>query len=58
MGRKLAVRLYWMLRGNLDYAQLLQGSQAGPPESFCGRSGDRALEWASCLPEASGSLNW
>jgi len=38
MARKLAVRLYWMLRGNLDYAQLLQGSHAGAPESFCGRS--------------------
>ena len=37
MARKLAVRLYWMLRGNLDYAQLIQGSHAGQPESFCGR---------------------
>jgi transposase len=38
MARKLAVRLYWMLRLNLDYAQWLQGSHAGPPESFCGRN--------------------
>lgn len=37
MARKLAVRLYWMLRGNLDYAQLIQGSHAGEPESSCGR---------------------
>ena len=37
MARKLAVRLYWMLRGNLDYAQLIQGSHAGQPESYCGR---------------------
>jgi transposase len=29
MARKLAVRLYWMLRRNVDYAQLLQGSHAG-----------------------------
>jgi transposase len=38
MARKLAVRLYWMLREEVDYAQLLQGSGAGQPESFCGRS--------------------
>jgi len=29
MARKLAVRLYWMLRSEADYAQLLQGSHAG-----------------------------
>jgi len=38
MARKLAVRLYWMLRSQTDYAQLIQGSHAGQPESFCGRS--------------------
>lgn len=38
MARKLAVRLYWMLRSGVDYAQPLQGSHAGEPESFCGRS--------------------
>ena len=38
MARKLAVRLYWMLRLEIDYAQLIQGSHAGQPESFCGRS--------------------
>jgi transposase len=38
IARKLAVRLYWMLRGEMDYAQLVQGSHAGAPESFCGRS--------------------
>jgi len=29
MARKLAVRLYWMLRLDQDYAQLIQGSHAG-----------------------------
>ena len=38
MARKLAVRLYWMLRDEVDYAQLLQGSYAGQPESSRGRS--------------------
>jgi transposase len=38
MARKLAVRLYWMLRGEMDYAQLLQGSCAGEPGSSRGRS--------------------
>ena len=38
MARNLAVRLYWMLRRNMDYAQLLQGSHAGEPGSFRGRS--------------------
>jgi transposase len=37
MARKLAVRLYWMLRKEMDYAQLVQGSDAGQPESSCGR---------------------
>jgi transposase len=34
--RKLAVRLYWMLRSGRDYAQL-PSSHAGQPESSCGR---------------------
>lgn len=37
MARKLAVRLYWMLRKEMDYAQLFQGSHAEQPESSCGR---------------------
>jgi len=37
MARKLAVRWYWMLRGEMDYAQLIQGSCTGEPESSCGR---------------------
>jgi hypothetical protein len=37
MARKLAVRLYWMLREEKDYAQLFQGSHAEQPESSCGR---------------------
>jgi len=32
-----AARLYWMLREEVHYAQLLQGSDAGQPEPFCGR---------------------
>lgn len=35
--RKLAVRMYWMLREDLDYAQLIRGSHAGQPESSRGR---------------------
>ena len=38
VARKLALRLYWMLRGNLGYAQLPSRSRAGEPESFRGRS--------------------
>jgi transposase len=37
IARKLAVRLYWMLRKEVDYAQLIQGSDAEQPESFRGR---------------------
>src|SRR5205807_4166707 len=37
MARKLAVRLYWMLRTEVDYGQLIQGSHAGQLESFRGR---------------------
>lgn len=29
MARKLAVRLYWMLRRGIDYTQLIQGSLCG-----------------------------
>jgi transposase len=37
MARKLEVRLYWMLRLQGDYAQLIQGSNAGRPGTFRGR---------------------
>lgn len=37
VARKLAVRLYWMLRKQIDYAQLKAGPYAGKPVSFCGR---------------------
>jgi transposase len=38
VARKLAVRLYWMLRDRLDYPALLRRrSHAGQPESFRGR---------------------
>lgn len=33
LARKLAVRLYWMLREEREYAQMFQGSHAGQPES-------------------------
>jgi len=36
VARKLALRLYWMLRNEIDYAQL-RGPYAGQPVSFCGR---------------------
>jgi len=36
VARKLALRLYWMLREPRDYAQL-HGPYAGRPVSFCGR---------------------
>jgi transposase len=37
VARKLATRLYWMLRANQNYAQLRKARYAGEPESFCGR---------------------
>ncbi len=37
VARKLAVRLYWMLRKQIDYAQLRVGPYGGKPVSFCGR---------------------
>ncbi len=37
VARKLATRLYLMLREDWMYAQLCQGRHAGEPESFCGR---------------------
>ena len=38
VARKLAVRLYWMLRDRIDYQELLhRRSHAGQPESCCGR---------------------
>jgi len=36
VARKLATRLYRMLRENWNYAQLCKGRCAGEPESFCG----------------------
>ena len=38
IARKLAVRLYWMLREEVDYAQMIRGSHAEQPESSRGRS--------------------
>ena len=31
IARKLAVRLYWMLRADLDYARLIQDSKQSSP---------------------------
>jgi len=36
VARKLALRLYWMLRNQTDYAQLQVGPYAGKPVSSCG----------------------
>lgn len=38
VARKLALRLYWMLRQTIEEAQLHAGPYAGKPVSFCGRS--------------------
>ena len=38
VARKLAIRLYWMLRAKQTYAQLSKARYAGEPESFCGRN--------------------
>jgi transposase len=38
VARKLALRLYWMLRKTMEQAQFQAGPYAGKPESFCGRS--------------------
>jgi len=38
VARKLALRLYWMLRRTMAQAQFQAGPYAGKPESFCGRS--------------------
>jgi hypothetical protein len=38
VARKLALRLYWMLRNTMKQAQLQAGPYAGQPVSFCGRS--------------------
>src|ERR1700739_614112 len=37
MARKLAVRLYWMLRLQVGFGAVIQGSHAGQPGTFCGR---------------------
>ena len=55
VARKLATRLYLMLREEWDIRATVQGSRAGEPESFCGRKvRNRPLEWAAGLPEERG----
>ena len=56
VARKLAVRLYLMLREDWNYAQLCRAVvQASPSHSVVG-SRNRPLEWAACLPEARGEF--
>jgi len=50
MARKLAVRMYWMLRNQAGYAQ--SGSHARQPEGHPGGPvRHRWPDWAPCLPE-------
>jgi hypothetical protein len=49
VARKLALRLYWMLCAETDYAQLRVGPYAGKPESFCGRK-TRPVACVGSLP--------
>ena len=55
VARKLAVRLYLMLREHWTYAQLCKAVvQVSPSHSVV--EYDRGLEWAACLPTRVGSL--
>ena len=56
IARKLAVRMYWMLRGQASYAQLVR-MQDSPWATLVKPVNHRWADWASCLPEQSGSLN-
>ncbi len=57
VARKLALRLYWMLRERRDYAQI-HGPYAGEPGSFCGRKqrpqDDRVI-WGTVRSDDRGS---
>ena len=54
VARKLATRLYLMLREDWNYAQLCRAVvQVSPSHSVVARL-DRPLEWAACLPEQRG----
>ena len=55
VARKLAVRMYWMLRSTADYAQLVR--MQGSPWATLVKTVHRWADWAPCLPEKSGSLN-
>jgi transposase len=57
MARKLAVRLYWMMRKEWDYEQLRKfGSHAGKPGTsrWC-EVKHRAIEWVSRSPSRGSS---
>ena len=49
MARKLAVRLYWMMRQGWDYQQWNKfGSTRDSPEIAMVCSRTRVIDWASC----------
>jgi hypothetical protein len=53
IARKLAVKLYWLLRATASCAQMapMQGRSVAP----WSRTGDRVFDWAPCLPAQAGS---
>ena len=55
VARKLAVRMYWMLRSPADYAQLVR-MQGSPWATLVGRTVHRWADWAPCLPEKVGEF--
>jgi transposase len=54
VARKLATRLYLMLREDWTYTQLCQAVMQVSPSHSVAASKSRALEWAACLPEKQG----
>ena len=60
IARKLAVKLYWLLRATASCAQMapMQGSSRGTLIPQVGSSyWDRVTDWAPCLPAQAGSSN-
>jgi len=49
MARRLAVRLYWMLRAQVNYAQLVRIS-GSPSSRWSRKRRDRTPDWAPGLP--------
>ena len=54
VARKLAMRLYLMLREDWNYAQLCRAIVQASPSHSVVASKNRPLEWAACLPEERG----